>query len=102
MATTSQAPNSEKDELSSQTRLTRYIEASLKITIPDPEEIRFRSSLLGCATAQLKTLKPAFITRLYEAACDVKFPSDEVTQFRKDLQKVIGTSLNLKQYRRPA
>jgi hypothetical protein len=97
----SQAPNSEKDELSSQTRLTRYIEASLKISIPDPDEIRFRTSLLACATAQLKNLKPAFVTRLYEAACDVKFPSDEVTEFRKALQRIIGTNLNLKKFRKP-
>jgi hypothetical protein len=100
MATTTKAPNSEKDELSAQTQLTRLIEASLKISIPDPEEIRFRSSLLNCATSKLGILKPTFITRLYEAACDVKFPSDEVTQFRKDLQKVIGTNLNLKQFRK--
>jgi hypothetical protein len=97
---TSTTPNSEKDELQSQTQLTRLIEASLKIAIPDPDEIRFRSSLLNCASAKINTLKPAFITRLYEAACDVKFPSDEVTQFRKNLQKVIGTNLSLKQFRK--
>jgi hypothetical protein len=94
------APNSEKDEISAQSSLTRLVEASLKIAIPDPEELRFRSSLLACATAQAGKLKPTFLTRLYEAACDVKFPSDEVTQFRKDLQLIIGRSLNLKQYRR--
>jgi N-acetylglucosamine kinase-like BadF-type ATPase len=93
------AANTEKDELQAQTRLTRTIEAALKVAIPDAEEIRFRSSLLACATAQLKTLKPTFITRLYEAACDVKFPSDEVTNFRKELQKAIGLSLNLKKFR---
>lgn len=80
MSTT--AAPTEKDKLSEQTRLTRTIEASLKVAIPDPEEIRFRTSLLNCATAQLADLKPTFITRLYEAACDVKFPSDEVTEFR--------------------
>jgi hypothetical protein len=100
MATTP-ADNSEKEELSSQNRLTRFIEASLKVSIPDPEEIKFRTSLLACATAQLAVMKPSFVVRLYEAACDVKFPSDEVTQFRKKLQIIIGRSLNLKQYRRP-
>ena len=92
--------NTEKDQLQAQTRLTRTIEASLKVSIPDPEEIRFRTSLLNCAASQLKTLKPAFITRLYEAACDVKFPSDEVTEFRKALQRVIGASLNLAKHRK--
>lgn len=102
MATaTTKAPNSEKDELSAQTQLTRLIEAHLKISVPDPDEIRFRASLLNCAIAKIAILKPAFITRLYEAACDVKYPSDEVTNFRKELQKVIGTNLNLKQYRKP-
>lgn len=90
----------EKDKLQEQTRLTRTIEASLKVAIPDPEEIRFRSSLLNCAAAQLSQIKPAFITRLYEAACDVKYPSDEVTDFRKALQRTIGKSLNLKEHRR--
>jgi hypothetical protein len=92
--------NSEKDELHAQTHLTRTIEAALKVAIPDPEEIRFRSSLLACAAAKLETLKPVFVTRLYEAACDVKFPSDEVTDFRKALQKRIGRAFGLKQYRR--
>lgn len=100
MATTTNAP--EKEILTAQTRLTRTIEAALKVTLPDPEEIRFRSSLLNCATDQLHTLKDAFITRLYEAACDVKFPSDEVTEFRKALQRVIGKNLNLAKHRKPS
>lgn len=91
----------EKDQLSAQTHLTRTIEAHLKIAIPDAEEIRFRSSLLNCAAAQLNDLKPAFITRLYEAACDVKFPSDEVTEFRKSLQRKIGKNFNLNKHRKP-
>ncbi len=89
------------DELQAQTRLTRTIEAALKVAVPDAEEIRFRSSLLRCAEAQLGTLKEPFIIRMYEAACDVKFPSDEVTNFRKALQKAIGRNLNLKSFRQP-
>jgi hypothetical protein len=91
---------SEKDILQEQTRLTRTIEAALKVAIPDPEEIRFRTTLLACAAEKLSALKPAFVTRLYEAACDVKFPSDEVTQFRKQLQLVIARFLSLRQYRK--
>jgi N-acetylglucosamine kinase-like BadF-type ATPase len=94
------AANSEKDELHAQTHLTRTIEAALKVAVPDHEELRFRSSLLACAESKLQTLKPSFITRLYEAACDVKFPSDEVTAFRKALQIRIGRSFGLKQFRR--
>jgi hypothetical protein len=92
----------QNEELQAQTQLTRTIEAALKVAVPDADEIRFRGSLLRCATAQLSTLKPAFVTRLYEAACDVKFPSDEVTEFRKALQVVIARTLNLKQFRIPA
>jgi hypothetical protein len=92
----------QNEELQAQTQLTRTIEAALKVAVPDADEIRFRGSLLRCATAQLATLKPAFVTRLYEAACDVKYPSDEVTEFRKALQVVIARGLNLKQYRNPA
>lgn len=88
------------EELQAQTHLTRMIEASLKVAVPDAIETRFRASLLNCAAAQLGVLKPAFVTRMYEAACDVKFPSEEVTEFRKALQRAIGRGLNLKQYRR--
>jgi len=92
----------ESEELQSQTRLVRIIEAALKVSVPDPEELQFRRSLLNCAAARLQDLKPPFVVRLYEAACDVKFPSDEVTDFRKQLQRTIGRSLSLKQYRQPA
>jgi len=97
---TNTAPKNE--ELQAQTQLTRTIEAALKVAVPDTEEIRFRSSLFRCASAQLSDLKPAFVTRMYEAACDVKFPSDEVTDFRLALQRIIATRLNLKQYRKTA
>ena len=95
------APNAEKEKIQSQSQLTRFIESSLKIAIPDPEEIKFRGSLLRCASTQLAALKPTFITRLYEAACEVKYPSDEVTDFRKALQRIIGKSLNLAAHRKP-
>lgn len=98
MATTSSSPKND-EQLQAQTRLTRTIEASLKIAVPDPEEIRFRSSLFNCATAQIDVLKDAFVIRMYEAACDVKFPSDEVTSFRKALQNRIGKSFDLRRFR---
>lgn len=89
----------ENEILQEQTHLIRSVEAALKVSVPDPEELRFRASLLGCASASLQTLKPGFIVRLYEAACDVKFPSEEVTQFRHSLQRVLGSHLNLRQFR---
>lgn len=89
------------DELQAQTHLIRTIEAALKVSVPDSAEIRFRGSLLRCAEASLADLKPAFIIRLYEAACEVKFPSDEVTSFRMALQKAIALTLNLKAYKAP-
>ena len=89
------------EALQAQMRLTRTIEASLKVVVPDPEELKFRGSLLRCASSQLPTLNDSCIVRMYEAACDVKFPSPEVTEFRKSLQRVIGRTLDLKKYSQP-
>lgn len=93
-------PNSEKDKATGQSQLTRYVEASLMIAFPDPSEIRFRTSLLACATSEFGALKTCYITRMYEAACKVNFPSDEVTEFRQALQVVIAKSLNLRAHRK--
>jgi len=87
------------EELQEQTHLIRTVEAHLKISVPDPEELRFRASLLRCAEAGIRNLKPGFIVRLYEAACDVKFASDDVTAFRHALQRALGEHLNLRAYR---
>lgn len=89
------------EELQGQTQLTRTIEAALQVAVPGPEELRFRAALFRAATAQMAALKPAFVTRMYEAACAVKFPSDEVTAFRLELQRTLARNLNLKQYRIP-
>jgi hypothetical protein len=89
------------EQLQEQTHLIRAVEAHLKVSVPDVEELRFRGSLLAKASAELKNLKPGFVLRLYEAACDVKFPSDEVEAFRLTLQREIGLHLNLRAYRQP-
>ncbi len=91
-----------KDQLTAQTHLIRAVEAALQVAIPDNEELRFRRSLMRCASAQLDTLKPAFIIRLYEAACGVKFPSDDVSDLRKSLQTSLGKSFGLKAFRQAA
>ena len=88
-----------KDQLTAQTHLIRAVEAALQVAIPDSEELRFRRSLMRCAAAQLDALKPAFIIRLYEAACAVKFPSDDVSDLRKSLQTSLGKSFGLKAFR---
>ncbi len=99
MSTT--APTTKSAELQEASILIRRIEAVMKVVIPDNDEIRFRSSLLNYATTRLKDFNESHITRLYEAACEVKFPSPEVTDFRKSLQRIIGERLNLKQHRAP-
>lgn len=93
-------PNMPKnEELQEQTHLIRTVEAALQVDVPDTEEMQFRSSLLNYAQSVLATLKPAFLVRLYEAACAVKFPSEHVTGFRHALQRQLGTHLNLRAFR---
>lgn len=87
------------EELSEHTHLVRACEASLKIGVPDPKEISFRRCLLSRAADELPNLKPVFVTRLYEAACDVKFPSDEVTEFRHRLQPSLARIHGLEAYK---
>lgn len=90
---------SAKDQLTSQTLLIRTLEANLKVAIPDAEELRFRGSACRKAAADLGELKPAFVVRLYEAACEVKFPSDDVAGLRKAIQKSLGKTLGLAAFR---
>lgn len=87
------------EELSQQSQLVRAVEASLKIAAPETAEIRFRSSLLNRAASDLTTLKPNFVVRLYEAACEVKYPSEEVTRFRLEIAKRLGREFDLSKYR---
>lgn len=102
MATPTTTTDSNKALLTEQTHMIRAIEASLKISVPDAEELRFRGSMLRKAAAIKDELKPAFILRLYEAACEVKFPSDDVVELRKVLQVSIAKIHGLKAYRKSA
>lgn len=95
-------PTIKDPALQEQSRLIRTVEANLKVSFLDATELRFRGSLLRCVEAALPNLNGTHITRLYEAACDVKFPSDEVTEFRKKLQTVIGKNLDLVKFKAPA
>lgn len=87
--------------LQEQSRLIRTVEANLKVSFLDTTELRFRGSLLRRAAAEIPALNPTHITRLYEAACDVKFPSAEVTEFRGHLQNAIGKNLDLTKFKAP-
>jgi len=95
------ASSTKSEELQETSQLVRKVQAAMKVAIPDDDEIRFRSSLLNYTTTRLGELSENQITRLYESACEVKFPSPEVAAFRKSLQHIIGLSLNLKNYRAP-
>ena len=88
-------------QLQKQALLIRTVESNLKISFLDATELRFRGSLLRCAEASLPALTDTQTTRLYEAACDVKFPSAEVTDFRKKLEIIIGKTLDLTRFRAP-
>lgn len=95
-------PAPKNEALQAQTHLVRTIEAALKVAVPDPVDLKFRGSLLRKAAAEINDLAPAFIVRLHDAACDVKFPSDEVTVFRHALQAQIGKNLGLSAYKATA
>lgn len=95
-------PTPPKDpQLQEQSRLIRTVEANLKVAFLDATELRFRGSLLRCCEASLASLNATHVTRLYEAACDVKFPSEEVTKFRTKLQLAIGKNLDLAKFKAP-
>lgn len=90
------ASTPKNEQLQASTQLVRTIEANLKIAVLDDSEIGFREALVRNAAEQLKDLAPGLVTRLYEAACDVKFPNASVTWFRKRLQQAIARNLDLK------
>ena len=95
MATT---PTPKDPALQEQTRLVRIIESNLKVKTDDPEELRFRASLLRKTEAALATMNPSLVTRIYEAVCEVDFPKPEITSLRKKLQTAIGRNLALKEF----
>ncbi len=99
MATTTKAPKNEA--LQAHTHLVRTIESSLKIDVPDDTDLKFRATLMRAAAAQIGNLSPGFIVRLYDAACEVKFPTSEVGDFRHALQLQLGRNLGLANYKAP-
>jgi len=79
--------------------LVRSVIANLKIAFLEPLELKFRRSLLLGAEAALPGFSTAQIIRLYEAACEVKFASDDVKDFRMKLQSLIAKHHDLKRFK---
>lgn len=99
MSATTKTPKNEA--LQAHTHLVRTIESSLKIDVPDETDLKFRGTLMRAAAAQIGSLSPAFIVRLYDAACEVKFPTSEVADFRHALQRQLGANLGLAAFKAP-
>jgi hypothetical protein len=88
-------------ELQAQSQLVRAVEADLKVAVPDATDLKFRGTLLRAAAAQIPAMPPGLCVRLFQAACDVKFPSEAVTEFRHALQHQIAKNLNLSAFKAP-
>ena len=86
-------------EIQKQSQLVRNVVANLNIGFPEPVELRFRTSLLACCAEVLGKLTASQVTRLYEAACDVKFASEDVKGFRDKLQRIIAKDLDLSRFK---
>jgi hypothetical protein len=86
-------------EAQESSHLVRSVIANLKIAFLEPLELKFRRSLLLGAEASLPGFTTAQIIRLYEAACEVKFASDDVKEFRMKLQSIIAKHHDLKRFK---
>lgn len=60
-----------------------------------------RATLMRAAAAKIGELSSGFIVRLYDAACEVKFPSSDVTDFRHVLQHQAAKNLGLAAFKAP-
>lgn len=89
------------EELQGQTHLVRVVAATLEIKVPAANEIRFRGSLLRKATAELASLKPQFLIRLFESAATTDYPDADVVAFRQALETQLARYLNLTAYKAP-
>ena len=98
---TTKSTSSKDPLLQEQTRLVRAVEANLKVVTQDPEELRFRSSLIRKVSADLPQINSSLVTRIYEAVCDIEFASPEIVTLRKQLQAAIGRQLNLREHSAP-
>lgn len=95
-------PKTTPPELQGQTHLVRTVAATLDIAVPSEREKKFRGTLLRKAAAEIESLKPALIVRLYEAACGVEFADDDVATFREICQRALAKHLDLSAHKLPA
>lgn len=86
-------------EIQALSHVIRNVVANLNIAFPEQDELRFRTSLISHCVELIPDLSPSQVTRLYEAACEVKFASEDVKDFRDKLQRSIGKSLNLARFK---
>lgn len=93
--------SNKSEELKSQSHLVRTVAATLDIRVPDPTEIQFRGTLLRKATAEILTIQPGFLVRLFESACGVEHADNDVIQFRIACERVLAGHLNLAQFKAP-
>jgi hypothetical protein len=75
--------------------LVRDAVAVLGIDFPQPEDDRFRVSVLLRLKEELPKLEPGHITRLHEAACKANAKHPGVTEFRTSLRLILGRSYDL-------
>lgn len=75
--------------------LVRDAVAVLGIDFPQPEDDRFRVSVLLRLKEELPNLEPGQLTRLHEAACkaDAKHPG--INEFRTALRTILGRRYDL-------
>jgi hypothetical protein len=76
--------------------------AVLGIDFPQPEDHRFRQSILCRLAEEIPSLEPGQITRLHEAACkaDAKHPG--IPEFRTKLRSALGRRYDLAAARKRA
>ena len=89
----------QSEEIQQQSHLARVVASTLDIKTPNPVEIKFRGSLLRKAVAEIPTLKPNFLIRLYESACAVDFADEDVQLFRMALGRALAGHLDLVKYK---
>lgn len=75
--------------------LVRDAVAVLGIDFPQPEDDRFRVSILLRLQEELSKLEPSQLTRLHEAACKADAKHDGVTSIRTALRTVLGRRYEL-------
>jgi hypothetical protein len=83
------------EELKGQSHLVRVVIATLEIRLPSDKEIQFRATLLRKSAAEIATLPPQFLVRLFEAAAGADFPDPDIVEFRHLLELQLARYFDL-------